>query len=164
MRSRRRWRRASGLLIAALAMGGCALPQWPVDGTISSPFGFRVRSGAVLPTVHHGVDIPLPTGTQVRAVLPGRVRFAGTMRGYGQVIWLEHRGGALSVYAHLSEISVRTGDPVGRRQVIGRSGATGNVTAPHLHFELWKGGRPVDPVQALGGRPRAGVSSRRGAS
>jgi len=81
------------------------------------------------------------------------------MGGYGNVIWLEHRGGALTVYAHLSTMSVRTGDRVRGRQEIARSGASGNVSGPHLHFEVWKGGRPVDPVQALGRRPR--VTGRR---
>lgn len=142
----------SGLLLV-VALSGCALPRWPVEGELSSPFGLRVRSGAILPTVHHGVDLPAPTGTPVLAMLPGRVRFAGTMRGYGQVVWLEHRGGALTVYAHLSEIAVQTGGRVRGGERIGAVGATGSATAPHLHFEVWKGGRPVDPVQALGRRP-----------
>jgi murein DD-endopeptidase MepM/ murein hydrolase activator NlpD len=146
---------ASGALLLALALGGCALPRWPVEGELSSPFGLRVRTGAVLPTVHHGVDVPAPTGTPVRAALPGRVRFAGEMRGYGKVIWLEHRGGALTVYAHLSEIGVQTGAQVRGGTRIGAVGATGSATAPHLHFEVWKGGRPVDPVHALGRRPPA---------
>ncbi|TVP49845.1 MAG: M23 family metallopeptidase [Gemmatimonadales bacterium] len=141
-------------LVVLLVTAGCSIPRWPLDGPMSSPFGLRVRSGAILPTVHHGVDIPVPTGTPVLAALPGNVRFAGVMGGYGNVIWLEHRGGALTVYAHLSTMSVRTGDRVRGRQEIARSGATGNVSGPHLHFEVWKGGRPVDPVQALGRRPR----------
>jgi murein DD-endopeptidase MepM/ murein hydrolase activator NlpD len=142
------------VLLMMLGVGGCATAHWPAEGRLSSDFGLR-RQGGFIPTIHHGVDIPLPEGTPVRAMLPGRVRFAGSMRGYGQVIWLEHRGGTLSVYAHLSEISVRTGQDVSGRQLIGRSGSTGNVTGPHLHFEVWKGGRPVDPVQFLGRRPSA---------
>jgi murein DD-endopeptidase MepM/ murein hydrolase activator NlpD len=142
------------LLLPLLLAGGCTVPRWPVDGTMTSPFGLRARGGAILPSVHHGVDVYVPTGTPVHAVLPGRVRFAGEMRGYGQVIWLEHRRGTLTVYAHLSSLGVRTGDAVRGRQEIGRSGATGDASGPHLHFETWKGGRPVDPVQALGRRPR----------
>ncbi len=141
------------MLVAVLVAGGCTVPRWPVDGRMTSPFGLRSFGGGFLPSVHHGVDIDVPTGTPVHAVLPGRVRFAGEMRGYGQVVWLEHRRGTLTVYAHLSSIAVRTGDPVRGRQEIARSGASGNVTGPHLHFEVWKGGRPVDPVQALGRRP-----------
>jgi murein DD-endopeptidase MepM/ murein hydrolase activator NlpD len=90
----------------------------------------------------------------------GRVRFAGVMRGFGNVIWIDHRAGLLSVYAHLSEIGVRQGDRVDSGAVIGRSGASGSVTAPHLHFEVWRWGRPVDPIPILGGRPRPGVSPR----
>jgi murein DD-endopeptidase MepM/ murein hydrolase activator NlpD len=96
----------------------------------------------------------MPTGTPVLAMLPGTVRFAGVMGGYGNVIWLEHRGGILTVYAHLSEVTVRTGDRVTARELVGLSGASGNVSGPHLHMEVWKGGRPVDPVQVLGRRPR----------
>ncbi|TVP74863.1 MAG: M23 family metallopeptidase [Gemmatimonadales bacterium] len=155
---RRLWRRMglrstlTGVLLL-LVLGGCHIPRWPVAGEISSPFGLRSGSG-VLPSTHHGVDIPLPEGTPVRAALPGRVRFAGTMTGYGEVIWLEHRRGTLTVYAHLSRIDVSTGAEVDHRQVIGLSGATGRVTAPHLHFEVWMGGRPVDPVHVMGPRPR----------
>lgn len=140
-------------LLLGLLLAGCHIPRWPVAGDISSPFGLRSGSG-FLPSTHHGVDIPLPEGTPVRAALPGRVRFAGTMSGYGQVIWLEHPRQSLTVYAHLSRLDVATGEQVDHRQVIGLSGATGRVTAPHLHFEVWMGGRPVDPVHVMGPRPR----------
>lgn len=139
-------------ILTALMMAGCSVPRWPANGQISSPFGLRSGSG-ILPSVHHGIDIPMPEGTPIRATLPGRVRFAGTMSGYGNVIWLEHRRGTLTVYAHLSDMAVTTGQEVDHRQVIGRSGSTGRVTAPHLHFEVWMGGRPVDPVHVLGTRP-----------
>lgn len=139
----------TGLLLTA----GCAVPRWPTEGPLTSPFGLRSRAGQTLPSIHHGVDLGAPHGAMVRAALPGRVRFAGEMRGYGQVIWLEHRGQTLTVYAHLSEIQVRTGETIRKGQSIGRVGASGNVSGPHLHFEVWKGGRPVDPVQALGRRP-----------
>jgi murein DD-endopeptidase MepM/ murein hydrolase activator NlpD len=145
--------RVALLVGALLALGGagCALPRWPAEGPLTSPFGLRFRS--FLPSVHHGVDIYVPTGTPVRTALPGRVRFAGEMRGYGRVIWIDHRRGVITVYAHLSEIRVQRGDRIEGGQVVGLSGATGDVTAPHLHFEVWKGGRPVDPVQFLGRRP-----------
>jgi murein DD-endopeptidase MepM/ murein hydrolase activator NlpD len=81
------------------------------------------------------------------------VRFAGSMSGYGDVVWLDHGGAVLSVYAHLSEIHVTVGMTVRRGSVLGLSGATGDVTGPHLHFEVWRWGRPVDPVPLLGGKP-----------
>ena len=83
----------------------------------------------------------------------GTVRFAGTMRGYGNVVWVDHGRQWLTVYAHLSEIHVRAGESVSGRHVIGLSGSSGDVTAPHLHFEVWRRGRPVDPVPLLGRFP-----------
>ena len=133
--------------VALLALG-CQSPQWPVDGPLASPFG--VRSGGGLGELHRGVDIAAPVGTPVRPILDGRVRFAGTMRGYGQVIWIDHGDDALSLYAHLSEISVEAGEPVRKSTVIGLSGESGDVTGPHLHLEVWRWGREVDPVQLIG--------------
>lgn len=134
-----------------LLLGGCALPRWPVDAPLTSPFGLRMRG--IVPSIHRGVDLAAPTGTEVRAMTAGRVRYAGVMRGYGTVVWIDHGGAVLTVYAHLSELRVREGETVSARQVVGLSGASGEVTAPHLHFEVWRWGREVDPVPLLGGRP-----------
>lgn len=134
-----------------LALPGCAIPRWPVEGTVTSPYGLR-RSGWWF-QVHHGVDISVPHGTPVRAMAPGRVRFAGTMSGYGHVVILDHGRGLHSLYAHLSEIRVSPGDRVAGRDVIALSGATGRVSGAHLHFEVRRGGRAEDPVPFLGGFP-----------
>ena len=75
------------------------------------------------------------------------------MRGFGNVVWIDHEAGMVTVYAHLSEITVREGQSIGTGDRLGLSGATGDVTAPHLHFEVWRWGRPVDPIAILGGRP-----------
>lgn len=141
-------------LVVAMAVGcsGCAVPRWPVDAPLSSPFGLRLRG--IRPDLHRGVDLAVPEGTPVRTMAPGRVRFAGQQRGYGKVVWVDHGSSVLTVYAHLSELRVSTGDRVGAREVLGLSGSTGDVTAPHLHFEVWRWGREVDPVPLLGGRPR----------
>ena len=144
-------RRAAAGLIALLVTAGCSIPRWPVEGPMTSPFGLRWRG--LLPEVHRGVDIDVPEGTEVRTMAPGRVRFAGEMPGYGNVVWIDHGGEVLTVYAHLSRILVRTDDTVGGRAVIGLSGATGDATGPHLHFELWRWGWERDPVPLLGGRP-----------
>ena len=138
-------------LLAMVMLTGCAIPRWPVAGPMTSPFGMRWRG--ILPEVHRGVDIAVPTGTEVHTMAPGRVLFAGTMDGYGNVVWIEHGGEVLTLYAHLSEILVRTGDGVEGRTVVGLSGATGDATGPHLHFELWRWGRERDPVPLLGGPP-----------
>jgi murein DD-endopeptidase MepM/ murein hydrolase activator NlpD len=78
------------------------------------------------------------------------------MSGYGHVIWLDHRGGVMTVYAHLSSIHVKRGERVDGGQVIALSGHSGNATGPHLHFEVWRHGREVDPVHFLGGFPVRG--------
>jgi len=144
--------RAGAVLALLLALGACAVPRWPLDGPMTSPYGVRVR-GAILPSVHRGVDIGVPDGTPVRTMMRGRVRFAGTMSGYGQVVWIDHGPDLLTVYAHLSRIDVTAGEEVRDRQVIGLSGRSGSATGPHLHFEGWRWGRPRDPVPLLGGFP-----------
>lgn len=137
--------------LALVAGGGCSVPRWPVEAPVTSPYGLRFRG--LRPGIHRGVDLAVPEGTPVRSMAPGRVRFAGTQRGYGNVVWIDHGGGVLTVYAHLSTVAVRRGDAVGGRDVIGRSGSSGDAEAPHLHFEIWRWGREVDPVPLLGGRP-----------
>lgn len=137
--------------LVALASAGCGIPRWPIDAPLSSDFGLRLRG--VRPDIHRGVDFSVPTGTEIRAMADARVRFAGVMSGFGNVVWLDHGGSILSVYAHLSTIGVREGELVRRGQSVGLSGATGDVTAPHLHFEVWRAGRAVDPVPLMGGRP-----------
>jgi murein DD-endopeptidase MepM/ murein hydrolase activator NlpD len=144
----------SGLLLptfCALYLSNCALPRWPVEAPVTSPFGLRLEGW--LPDIHRGVDLAVPTGTEVHAMRRGTVEFAGTMSGYGNVIILRHGGDLRTVYGHLSELRVRAGDDVEGRQVIALSGATGNVTGPHLHFEIRRGGHAEDPVPLLGGFP-----------
>ena len=150
---RHRWTIVVALVVGAVAMG-CAIPQWPVEGRVLSPFG--VRFNGVSPDIHRGVDISVPTGTRIRAMASGQVRFAGTQSGYGLVVWIDHGGELLTVYAHLSEIMVEAGATIDHRQILGLSGATGNATTPHLHFEIWRGGHQRDPVPLLGGPPRSG--------
>lgn len=140
------------LAVALVASGGCGIPTWPVDAPMTSDFGLRFRG--MSPDIHRGVDLRVPTGTEVRAMAEGNVRFAGTMSGFGNVVWLDHGGTILSVYAHLSTIRVRQGQHLRRGEVLGLSGQTGDATAPHLHFEIWRGGHEVDPVPLLGGRRR----------
>jgi murein DD-endopeptidase MepM/ murein hydrolase activator NlpD len=139
-------------LASLLVLSGCAVPRWPVDGPVSSPFGIR-RDGFDF-RVHRGIDIAVPTGTPIRAMAPGRVHFAGSMSGYGLVVIIDHPRGTRTVYAHLSDIHVATGQVIRGRPVIGLSGATGRVTGPHLHFEIRRQGRPEDPVPLLGSFPR----------
>lgn len=134
--------------LLALVLISCQTPQWPVEGPLSSVYGVRMEG--VVGGLHRGVDIAAPRGTPVRPVLSGRVRFAGAMSGYGQVIWIDHPDDVITVYAHLSEISVEAGREVSKATVIGLTGQSGNARGPHLHLEIWRWGREVDPVAMLG--------------
>ena len=147
-------RRAVLLLAGLLVATGCSVPRWPVEGSLTSPFGLR-RQGLLDFGVHRGVDIAVPAGTPVRAMAPGVVSYAGTMSGYGRVVIIDHGQGVRTVYAHLSEIHVRAGDDVPGRPVIGLSGSSGRTTGEHLHFEVVRRGRAEDPVPLLGGFPRS---------
>lgn len=120
--------------------------RWPAKGRVISGFGARGTGGA-----NDGINIALPEGTPVRAAEGGTVVHADdALKGYGKLVLIRHPNGYVSVYAHNGELSVKRGENVKRGQVIAKSGATGNVTAPQLHFEIRKGSTPVDPSKYLG--------------
>lgn len=111
--------------------------------------GFATRRHPIRKTVHFhaGIDFAAPHGTPVRSVAEGRVEFAGTRKGYGHVVYIEHGNGRrTTVYAHLSRIDVREGQQVMRGETIGAVGSSGVATGPHLHFEVREAGRPIDPA------------------
>jgi murein DD-endopeptidase MepM/ murein hydrolase activator NlpD len=139
------------LAVAVLSATGCSVPRWPVEGTMTSPFGVRMRGWS--PGLHHGVDVAAPAGTPIRAMKHGRVEHAGARGGYGLTVVISHGGSVRSLYAHMSRIDVRAGDRVRGGDVIGAVGSTGNATGPHLHFEISRWGRPEDPVWLLGSMP-----------
>ena len=141
------------VLAVLLTAAGCSLPQWPVSAPVTSPFGLRFMG--IRPDFHYGVDLAVPVGTPVSAMQSGLVAYAGEMRGYGLVVIIQHHAQLRTVYAHLSETAVRSGDRVKGGQVIGKSGRSGNVTGAHLHFEIQRWGREEDPVELLGGLPPA---------
>ena len=122
----------------------------PVDGPIGT--GYHVAGSSWSKGYHTGVDFPVPTGTSVKAVAAGQVVTAGWGGAYGYQVVIRHADGRYTQYGHLSAISVRAGQSVGEGQRIGRSGATGNATGPHLHFEVRTGpdfGSDVDPLVYL---------------
>jgi murein DD-endopeptidase MepM/ murein hydrolase activator NlpD len=98
---------------------------------------------------HSGADFPAPYGWNVRAARRGRVRFRGWISGYGRTVIVAHGHGVRTLYAHLSAATVRRRERVGRGERIGRVGATGDATGPHLHFEVIVRGAKVDPLTAL---------------
>jgi murein DD-endopeptidase MepM/ murein hydrolase activator NlpD len=99
---------------------------------------------------HAGLDFPAPSGTRVVAAASGRVIFAGWDDGFGRTVVLDHGNGLHTRYAHLSSIAVRPGTFVGLGTRVGRVGATGFATGPHLHFEVTVRGANADPALALG--------------
>lgn len=124
---------------------------WPTVGTISSKFGSRtVKIGS---SNHQGVDIANAKGTEVNAADGGTVIYAqNSKNGYGNLIKIQHDNGAVTYYAHLSEILVSVGDKVAQGDLIALMGATGNVSGPHLHFEIRPNGiTPVNPIPKMTG-------------
>ena len=117
--------------------------RWPARGRIIQGF----KAGA-----NEGINIAVPEGTAVKAAEAGVVAYAGNeLKGYGNLVLIRHPNGFVSAYANNGEISVKRGETVKRGQAIAKSGQTGNVSSPQLHFELRKGSTPVDPTDFLAG-------------
>lgn len=135
---------------AAPATGDdCAAMLWPVDGTLSSPFGAHDGRSHE----HEGIDVAVAADTPVRAACDGLVTYAGDgLRGYGNVVIVQHADGLATLYAHNRLLEVHQGDLVARGQIIARSGQSGHATAPHLHFEVRKGSIARDPLGYLSRR------------
>ena len=124
---------------------------------ISSAFGNRRDPFGGSSAFHSGLDIPATTGTPVYAAGMGKVIFSGRRNGYGILVEIEHANGLITRYAHMSANLVRTGETVNAGDLIGKVGSTGRSTGPHLHFEVRKDTKPVNPsnflriAQRLGG-------------
>ncbi len=120
--------------------------RMPVAARITSGFGRRFHPILHIWRLHAGVDFGLPIGSAVHAAAPGEVIAATCMRGFGNVVIVDHGGGVSTVYGHLSHIGVRPGQRVGVGQTVGASGNSGLSTGPHLHWEVHVGGRAVNPM------------------
>lgn len=139
--------------IAALQRSDGEAPgalSWPINGAISSPFGYRVHPILGVRKLHTGIDINGSTGQPIVAAADGEVILAQTYGGYGRAVVIDHGGGMATLYAHQSQIAVSVGESVTRGEVIGYVGCSGSCTGPHLHFEVRLNGVPVDPMQYLG--------------
>jgi murein DD-endopeptidase MepM/ murein hydrolase activator NlpD len=132
-----------------LAEGTGALPKfrWPANGRVIAGYGPTPNGQQ-----NDGINIALPENTPVKAAEDGVVAYAGNeLKGYGNLVLVRHPNGYVTAYAHAKELLVKRGDQVKRGQVIARSGQTGNVNAPQLHFEIRKGASPLDPTRFLNG-------------
>lgn len=121
-------------------------PQgWPVEGKFSSGFGMRDHPLYGQQRFHSGVDLSTQRGTPVKATADGIVSVAGFSNGNGNVVVIEHGHGYSTVYAHNDRNGVRVGQTVKRGDVVAYAGSTGATTGVHVHYEVWRGGRPVNP-------------------
>lgn len=116
--------------------------RWPARGRVIT--GYAGKGG------NEGINIAVPEGTPVKAAEGGVVAYAGSeLKGYGNLVLIRHPNGYVSAYAHNGELNVKRGETVKRGQVVAKSGQSGNVNSPQLHFELRKGSTPVDPMPYL---------------
>ncbi len=122
---------------------------WPVNGLLSSSFGGRTDPLSGEGAFHKGIDLCAAPGTPVHVTADGVVASAGWTNGYGKLVVVDHGNGIETYYAHLSQFLVIPGEEVRLGQVIARSGATGRVTSPHLHYEVRVKGTPVNPYKYL---------------
>lgn len=131
------------------AVRGTGVFVFPVNGRITSGFGYRRHPILGTSRLHAGVDFGAPQGTTIYAADAGRVIYSGWYGGYGRTVVVDHGGGITTLYAHASRLFVSVGQSVGQGQVIAAVGSTGLSTGPHLHFEVRQNGRPVNPMAYL---------------
>ena len=125
---------------------------WPAAGKISSGFGMREHPRYGDRRMHTGIDITMPRGTALHATADGVVSFSDRSGGNGNIVVVEHGHGLSTVYAHNTRNSVKAGQTVKRGDVIAYSGSTGVSTGPHVHYEVWRNGRSVNPAPFLEGK------------
>lgn len=122
-------------------VGGAML--WPARGYVSSRYGWRWRE------FHKGVDIAGTYGSEVRAAAVGVVTAAGWYGGYGRAVIIDHGGGVQTLYGHNARVLVSPGQRVEKGELIALMGCSGRCTGPHVHFEVRRGGQPVNPMRYL---------------
>lgn len=118
----------------------------PVDAPLGSKFGDRIHpiKGSVEP--HKGIDLKANYGVAIKAAMAGKVIEAGPCSTFGNLVKIDHQNGYITLYAHCSVVIAKVGNMVKQGDVIAKVGSTGSSTGPHLHFEIWKDNKPVDPL------------------
>lgn len=132
---------------AAEATGALPGFRWPARGRVVTAYGAKTNGKA-----NDGINLAVPEGTPVKAAEDGVVAYAGNeLKGYGNLVLVRHSNGYVTAYAHASELMVKRGETIKRGQTIAKSGQSGEVGSPQLHFEIRKGSSPVDPLKFLNG-------------
>jgi murein DD-endopeptidase MepM/ murein hydrolase activator NlpD len=132
---------------ASEATGALPTFRWPVRGKVITAYGAKANGKS-----NDGINLAVPEGTPVKAAEDGVVAYSGNeLKGYGNLVLVRHSNGYVTAYAHASELLVKRGDTIKRGQTIAKSGQSGEVGSPQLHFEIRKGSSPVDPLQFLNG-------------
>ena len=132
---------------ASEATGALPTFRWPVRGKVITSYGAKTNGKA-----NDGINVAVPEGTPIKAAEDGVVAYSvNELKGYGNLVLVRHANGYVTAYAHASELLVKRGDTIKRGQVIAKSGQSGEVASPQLHFEIRKGSTPVDPLQFLNG-------------
>lgn len=122
----------------------------PVDGPLSSPFGLRRFFNGEERNPHSGLDFAVPAGTPIKAPAAGKVILIGNYFFNGNTVFVDHGQGFISMFCHMSKIEVKVGDQVPRGGVVGRVGATGRATGPHMHWNVSLNDARVDPAIFIG--------------
>jgi murein DD-endopeptidase MepM/ murein hydrolase activator NlpD len=137
--------------LGSLRTTSASIPSiWPVIGNLRSGVGIRSNPfGGSSLEYHKGQDISAPSGTPVVATADGSVVIAGWLRGYGQVVYIDHGNGITTRYGHLSRIDVSVGQMIRQGERLGLVGSTGRSTGPHLHYEVRINGQPTSPIRYL---------------
>ncbi|MCX8129235.1 MAG: M23 family metallopeptidase [Clostridia bacterium] len=121
----------------------------PVLGTVTSGFGMRIHPAFKNESFHTGIDIEAEKGVPIKAALDGNVIEAGSSKVYGKYIKVEHGDGIVTLYGHCSQLLVKKGQKVAKGKTIAKVGNTGVAVGTHLHFEVWKEGKPLDPSEFI---------------
>ncbi len=143
------------LFILFVAVGGEKPSLSPIEGKSRSDirngdgYGMRLHPTLNVNRLHEGADFNVPEGTPVRAAAEGKVIAAKNFEGYGLMVIIQHADGYRSRYAHLSKIMINRGATVNAGEIIGATGHTGQASSSHLHYEIWKNGKSLNPTAFL---------------